>query len=193
METASWRIAPNWIVFGSDRPDRKIPIDMTRERSVCIRHRRGLVEARVDGKALVYSCVFHGGLPLPDHYGGNPERSTQFGQFGDSGLSRWKSVSYTLMNPTLRDFSWTWEAASGQWPDQYQRDRLIQNTRQSPGPETNSRSRLLLLGDPRRRAHLIGRLYQLRRPAGKEPCRRGLSRNRGPSIARMSHRFLIFG
>ena len=166
------RIAPNWIVFGSDRPDRKIPIDMTRERSVCIRHRRGLVEARVDGETLVYSCVFHGGLPLPDHYGGNPERSTQFGQFGDSGLSRWKSVSYTLMNPTLRDFSWSWEAASGQWPDQYQRDRLIQihanHPDQKPTPDHGYSSwviledgRILLVdytncGDPPGKSHVVG-------------------------------------
>jgi hypothetical protein len=166
------RIAPNWIAFSSDRPDKRVAIDMTRERTVEIRHRAGLLEARVDGKTLVFGCVFHGGLPLPEFHGANPERRTQFGQFGDSGRSRWSSVSYAVKNPGHPDFSWSWEASSGQWPDQYQRDRLIQihanHPDQKPGPDggysswvTLEDGRIMFVdytncGDEPGKSHIVG-------------------------------------
>ena len=169
--SAVMRIAPNWIAFGGDRPDKRIAIDMTRERTVTIRHRKGLLEAQVDGETLVYGCVFHGGLPLEDHHGGNPERRTQFGQYGDSGVSRWKGVSYDVKNPTHPDYSWSWEAASGEWPDQYQRDRLIQihanHPDQKPIPDGGYSSWVILedgrilfvdytnCGDPPGQSHVV--------------------------------------
>ena len=68
------------------------------------------------------------------------ERRTQFGQFGTEGRSFWKRVSFECKNPTLTDFSWSWEAASGHYPDQYQRGRLLQlppiTPIRSPGPTT---------------------------------------------------------
>ena len=49
------------------------------------------------------------------------------------------SVSYTVGNPTLDDFSWSWQASSGDYPDQYQRDRMIQihanHPAQQPWPD----------------------------------------------------------
>jgi hypothetical protein len=166
------RIASNWIAFSSDRPDKKVAIDLTQERTISIQHRGGLLDIRVDGETLVYGCVFQGGLPLPDFHGGNPERRTQFGQFGETGASRWKSVFYSVKNPNHPDFNWAWKAASGRWPDQYQRDRMIQihanHPDQKPNPDHGYSSWVVLddgrimfvdytnCGDPAGQSHIVG-------------------------------------
>ena len=71
-------------------------------------------------------------------------RRTQFGQLGDSGRSYWRRVSYRLGNPNLDDFKWEWSACSGAYPDQYQRERMIQihanHPAQKPWPDHGYRS-----------------------------------------------------
>ena len=120
------QIAPNWVALSTDRPDKLKPVDMTRERTVAIRHKQGLLQIAVDGQVIMSGVCRHP-LPIPsDFHGGDPLRRTQFGQINDSGRSYWRRVSYRVGNRTLPDFEWLWNAADGQWPDQYQQDRMIQ-------------------------------------------------------------------
>ena len=99
---------------------------MSTWRKVTMRHRHGLFEVLVDGERLVSGCVFKDqGIPSEFH-GADPLRRTTFGQIGELGKSFWRMITYHVENPTLDDVDWSWDAASGEYPDQYQRDRLIQ-------------------------------------------------------------------
>jgi len=80
-------IAPDWVGFSSKRPDKKKPVDMTKKRTVTIRHRRGLVEILVDGKVLMCGRSKRH-LPIPsDFWWYLPSKRTQFGQISESGQS----------------------------------------------------------------------------------------------------------
>jgi hypothetical protein len=88
------------------------------------------------------------------------------------GKSFWQRVSYRVKNPTQPEFAWQWQASSGQWPDQYQRDRLIQIQPNPPAPKhspdhgysswlTLKDGRILFVdytnyGDAAHRSHLYG-------------------------------------
>ena len=72
----------------------------------------------------------------------------------------------------MEPFQWSWSAEDGRWPDQYQRDRLIQIHRnhpdQEPSPDHGYSSWLTLpddriflvdytnLGDKPGKSHLVG-------------------------------------
>jgi hypothetical protein len=47
--------------------------------------------------------------------------------------------SYEVKNTTLPDIEWSWDASNSQWPDQYQRERMIQihgnHPDQKPNPD----------------------------------------------------------
>jgi hypothetical protein len=101
-------------------------VDLTRYRTVRLHHHRGWMRVEVDGEVLLNRSVYREEAPATDHHGVNPERRTQFGQVGISGESRWRRVSYQVKNPTLKNYHWSWVASEGHWPDQYQRERLIQ-------------------------------------------------------------------
>jgi hypothetical protein len=165
-------IAPRWIGFSATRPDKKAPVDMTRERTVAIRHRRGLVQVVVDGQVILSGCCRHD-VPIPqDFWGGRPDRRTQFGQLGERGTSWWSRVRYEVRNPTFDDTVWEWQATSREWPDQYQRDRLIQihanDPDQKPSPDNGYSSWVILddgrvlfvdytnCGDEPNRSHIVG-------------------------------------
>ena len=120
------KIAPSHIAITRGRHDVKHRADMTRFRRVALRHRRGWLQVQLDGETVLHSCVFREETPANDFHGGDPRRRSQFGQWGDSGRSYWRRVSYRLGNPTLSDFRWEWAAESGARPDQYQRERMIQ-------------------------------------------------------------------
>ena len=132
-------IAPDHIAISRGRHDMRHPVDMTRFRQVGLRHRRGWLQVTLDGETLLHKCVFREEWPASDFHGGNPRRRTQFGQYGDSGCSHWRRVSYALGNPKLSDYSWSWEAKSGAYPDAYQRERMIQlhgnHPAQAPWPD----------------------------------------------------------
>ena len=123
-------------------------VDLTDYRTVRLHHKRGWFRVEVDGELLLNRCVFREEAPAIDFRGGDPLRRTQFGQFSESGQSYWRKVSYQVDNPTLDDVSWSWSAADGEWPDQYQRERLIQihgnHPAQQPYPDHGYSSWLLL-------------------------------------------------
>ena len=49
------------------------------------------------------------------------------------GESYWHSVSLTVRNPTLPDYRYRWNAASGTHPNQYERDHLLEVVRDPGG------------------------------------------------------------
>ena len=49
------------------------------------------------------------------------------------GESYWHSVSLTVRNPTLPDYRFRWNAASGTYPNQYERDHLLEVVRDPGG------------------------------------------------------------
>lgn len=166
------KIAPNWIMLNRASVEYRKTEDMTRDRTVIVHHRRGLLEVRVDGKTLISECVWRESPRLNDFHGGDPTKRTQFGQTGETGRSVWKSVSYSVKNPTLDDIEWSWDASQGLWPDEYQRRRLIQIHANPPGqkarPDHGYSSWLMLddgrimlvdytnFGDEPDRSHLVG-------------------------------------
>ena len=129
------KIAPDHIAISRGRNDVRHPVDMTEFHTVALHHRRGWLQVKLDGETVVHKCVFREETPASDFHGGQPMRRTQFGQFGNAGRSYWRNVSYRLGNPILADFSWSWDASSGDYPDQYQRDRLIQIHGNHPAQE----------------------------------------------------------
>lgn len=166
------QIAPNgiWTRMGVDF---KHPIDMTDYRHVALRHSRGWVQVQVDGQTVINQCNFRESAPLGDSRGAGPKSGyTAWGQAGVGGRSCWKSVSYTVENRSLPSHAWQWHAASGDWPDQYQRDRLIQihgnHPDQGPAPDHGYSSWIQRAdgsvffvdytnyGDPPGNAHLVG-------------------------------------
>ena len=153
----------------------RVPFDMTRERDVAISHRLGMLEIRVDGETLIRYRVRREGQVLDDR-SGNPAKRTQFGQLGDAGRSFWKRVSYSVKNPTLDDVEWSWDASSGEHPDEYHRTRMIQVYANDPDQKAEPRPRLLVVAAAARRPHHPGRLHQPRRRAAPQPHRRRLHR-----------------
>ncbi len=119
---------------------RPAAVDFSHFRTVRISHRRGLLEVRVDGEVVRSASVFHEELAMSEFMRGGPLYArTMFGQVGDAGTSWWRRVRYETRNPRLTDWRWSWAAADGIWPDQYQRDRLTQvhgnHPDQKPGPD----------------------------------------------------------
>lgn len=120
------RIAPNGI---GTRPgvDFQRKVDMTSYCKVTIHHKGGWLRIIVDGETLINQCVFRETHPVGGMDGqGALERMTQFGEVGDKGRSYWKSLKYEVRNRTLDDFQWEWQVEDGEWPDEYQRRRMIQ-------------------------------------------------------------------
>ena len=152
---------------------RPAAVDFSRFRRVQISHRRGLLQVRVDGEVVRSASVFHEELALSEFMRGGPLHArTMFGQLGEAGTSWWRRVRYETRNPRLTDWRWQWEAASGRWPDQYQRERLTQvhgnHPDQQPGPDHGYSSWLQQedgtivfvdytnLGDDGGKSHLVG-------------------------------------
>lgn len=148
-------------------------VDMTTYRTVRLYHKAGWLRVSVDGQVLIHQCIFREDAPSGGWYGNGPLHAfTQFGEMGDAGRSFWKSVRYDAGNPTIGDCAWEWRAASGQWPDQYQRDRLIQihvnELTESHSPDHGYSSWLVLpdgriifvdytnYGDKPSKSHLVG-------------------------------------
>jgi hypothetical protein len=119
-------IAPDAVWISENSVDERRPVDMTQYRDIAIRLRRGLLQVYVDDKILFSSSVFWESLPLKDFTAQDPSKRTQFGALGTEGKSYWQRVTYRLQNPTQPLFNWQWQASQQRWPDQYQRERMIQ-------------------------------------------------------------------
>ncbi|MCL2665071.1 MAG: glycoside hydrolase, partial [Defluviitaleaceae bacterium] len=98
--------------------------DMRKYRTVTLKSSKGILSVQIDGIEMLRRHVSRDALITSDTYALRPGRRTQFGQVGENGRSCWKRVSYRAINPTKPDSAFYWEAASGKYPDQYQRDRL---------------------------------------------------------------------
>ena len=56
-----------------------------------------------------------------------------FGNAWDGGSSHWQSISYRCTNRTQPNYSWSWRAADGCFPNDYQIRRLVQLHGNPPG------------------------------------------------------------
>ena len=134
------QISAGAIYLNRGRHMHKHNVDMTQYHRIGLHHKGGWLQVKVDGKTVLNRTIWREETPASDFWGLNPGTRTQFGQISDSGRSYWRSVSYTIKNPKLPDFSWSWSASSGEYPDQYQRERLIQlhgnHPAQQPWPDT---------------------------------------------------------
>jgi hypothetical protein len=165
-------LASDGLWLSETSADERRAVDLTGYHDIAIRLRRGLLQVYVDDRVLFSSCVFWESLPLRDFLSQDPTKRTQFGAVGDQGRSFWQRVSYRVYNPTEPQFNWQWQAGSGRWPDQYQRDRLIQlhanpfTPQHSPDHGYSSwltlgDGRILLVdytnyGDAPNKSHLVG-------------------------------------
>ena len=148
-------------------------VDMSQFRRITLHHRRGWLQVKVDGATVINQCIFRESAPVGDSRGSGPLSGySAWGQPSAGGHSHWQSVSYKVANRTLPPHEWSWQAASGDWPDQYQQERMIQihgnHPDQAPGPDhgysswiQRSDGRIFLVdytnyGDPPGNAHLVG-------------------------------------
>ena len=144
---------------------------MTDYHHLALRHDRGILELLVDGTAVLRTMVFNETHAVSDSYSRDPAKRTMFGQYGETGRSYWRRVSYRVRNPTVHSWEWQWQAADGTWPNQYERERLIQlhgnHPDQQPNPDNGYSSWIERAdgsiffvdytnhGDPPRKAHLV--------------------------------------
>jgi hypothetical protein len=183
------KIASDSLWMAENLADERKAIDMTQYREIAIRLRRGLMQIYVDDKIAFTTPVFWESAPLRDFLSDDPTKRTQFGQFGDQGRSYWQRVTYRVFNPTLPVLVWQWLAKDGKWPDQYQRDRLIQIHANPIGPKhrpdhgysswlTLSDGRIFLVdytnrGDSPGKSHLVGVYIEpqdlMDKPASRRP------------------------
>ena len=119
-------IASDGIWMNRSSVDSRKLMDMTVYHDIAIRLYRGLLEVFVDDKVAFSSRIYWETVPLGDSFSAEPGARTQFGQIGNQGRSFWQRVTYSVENQTQPPFLWHWEIESRKWPDQYQRDRLIQ-------------------------------------------------------------------
>jgi hypothetical protein len=136
-------IAPNGLYLGDPEDhhqliDRHWPADMTQWHRLRVHHTAGLVRVYLDSTDVLRFRLPAAGRFVPTCFG-SPRDGT--------GTSCWKSVSYLTRNQSEPEHAWVWDARSGQYPDQYELDRLLElhpNTHERPD---NGYSSWLLLDD----------------------------------------------
>lgn len=132
-------IAPDHIAITRGRNLNYHKVDMTQFHTIGLHHSQGWLQIKLDGQTVMHRAIFREDGNASDFHGGDPLKRSQFGQFGTSGCSYWKRISYHLDNPTLPDFDYEWTADSGEFPDQFQRDHMIQihanHPSQQPWPD----------------------------------------------------------
>ena len=83
------------------------------------------------------------------------------------GESCWQSVSLRVTNPTLSEYEYNWQASSGQYPNQYERDNLLEIAYDPKGD----------VGEPHSVELPDGRIYCVYHTAAKSEKGRVESRN----------------
>lgn len=133
-------VYPNQISLGSEQVDFSKPIDMTSYRTVTLTHKRGLFRVLVDGKVIINAPISREENRIGEFNNTRDvSRRTQLGQYGNSGKSYWRRVNYRVTNISQPDYHWQWTAENGEYPNRYERDRLIQihanHPEQPPRPD----------------------------------------------------------
>ena len=143
-------------------------VDMTKSRSVRLRAQKGLFTVEVDKKVVLNRALYND-FPLLE---------TWFGRaIGGTGKSWWRRVSYQVTNETEAAHHWGWQAQSGEHPDQYQLDHMLELHANYPSathkPDNGysswaelSDGRFFMVdysnrGDPRALSHLYGVYFSL--------------------------------
>ena len=94
-------------------PSHHIPLDTTQWHSYRVVRSESEIAVYVDGRLR---------LKEPAELLG--ARLVRFGSNLRS-VSHWRAVSASVRNPKGHSIDWTWRAASGSYPDQFRRDRMI--------------------------------------------------------------------
>lgn len=158
-------IAPDGLYLGDPDHhhqliDRYWPADMTEWHTVRVHHWGGLVRVFLDGRDVLRFRLLLPGPFIPTCFG-SPS--------GGTGTSWWRNAKYLVRNQTEPEHYWMWQARSGQYPDQYEIDRILElhaNTHEAPdnGYSTWLQldvGKILVLdytnqGDPRGQSHIVG-------------------------------------
>lgn len=120
-------VGSDFITLGeAKRTDLHKKVDLSYPRKIAIRHKNGLLRVQVDDEDLIYQAIFRGETHISDFGHSRPDMRTMFGQWGCLGISTWYEVNFSSKNKKLEDWSWRWSGTSNKYPDQYQRDRLVQ-------------------------------------------------------------------
>lgn len=118
-------LAPDWLRLAPQRGGHawmaRRELDLTRWRTVRVVHRGGLVEVFMDDVSVARYT----------HFREAPWDRSYFGTAGDhAGSALLRRVSYTTRHPGDarrggRTHEWTWNAASGEHPNQYEIDHWL--------------------------------------------------------------------
>ena len=88
---------------------------------------RTTVKVEVDGKSLIRSLVFQDTIWERSYFGSDAEHE------GTLNLS---SVGYKIDNPSDHSHSYEWQAASGEYPNQYEIDHWLElDYNSNPNPD----------------------------------------------------------
>ena len=136
---------------------------MTKPRTVRLNAWKGLFTIQVDGK-VVMSRALYNDFPLLETWFGRAESG--------KGKSWWSRAAYQVSNDTEPHHQWKWDAQSGEHPDQYQLDQMLELHANTPSathrPDNGYSSwvevedgRIFMVdysnrGDPRTKSHLYG-------------------------------------
>ena len=138
-------------------------VDMTKPRLIRLNAWKGLFTVQVDGK-VVMSRALYNDFPLLETWFGRAENG--------KGKSWWSRAAYQVSNETEPHHQWEWDARSGEYPDQYQLDHMLELHANTPSathrPDNGYSSwveledgRVFMVdysnrGDPRTKSHLYG-------------------------------------
>jgi hypothetical protein len=128
-------LGTDFIRLGSNGADTQRRVDLTTYRTITLRHRRGHLTVAVDGQVLMNQCIVREEAQLEDWFSESPQHRTMFGNSFDTGTSWWQSVRYRHVNRTQPDWSFAWTAASGTFPNHYQRQRHVLLHGNPPGQD----------------------------------------------------------
>jgi len=105
------------------RSEGVLPIDATHKADLTSFHRvrlevqKGLATAKLDGKTVMSRIIRDEVSLQPTWFGRIPE---------NNGDIWWRDFTYYVRNQTEPDHLWSWQAKLGQYPDQYQLDRMLE-------------------------------------------------------------------
>ncbi len=174
-------MAKNWIEIPTGDlivPMVKIPMDFSDYHKISIGCHKGLIELQIDSFTFLTAPLYHDNTYCPeDFYSRDFSLRTQFGQYGSTGKSYWKSITYKTENQNTENYDWGWRAESGEYPDQYQLDRhtmIHPNTPHGKSAPDNGYSSWVELengkivfvdytnlGDKPDKSHIVGAVFNI--------------------------------